>query len=312
MKRKADKVAIVGCAETRTQVKRLFGDISEYEIWGLNQLYTVFPEIIPHTSRWFQIHHEDRYMEGDHGTIEWMEKEHPFPIYVREELADKFPSAVAFPQEELVRKFGRYFSSQIAWMMALAIHEGFKEIHLYGIHMAIEDEYYMQKDGVEYYIGLARGMGIRVFVPPECEVLKTAFLYGFEDPSPLLLKLKTDIDDYNSRLMQHNALRKENRDKRVRHQTCLECDCPPDDAKEELRKSLTGLIFEDQELRDRTNQVIGYIEALKYLKSNWIKTGEVRYGKPEDKALNENCNNCGNEGKADERNNYCSFGNTGC
>ena len=195
------KVALVGCANSLTHVERLFPDIKNYEIWGLNQLYKLYPTIVKHATRWFQIHHEDIFLEGDHNTLDWMNGEYHFPIYVREKYADRFPCGVPFPKHELIEEFGRYFSSQISWMLALAIYEGFEEIHLYGIHMAVDDEWAFQKDGVEYYIGLARGMGIKVFAPPTCELLKTGFMYGFEDAGHLQKMCSTTHQQYRSPLI---------------------------------------------------------------------------------------------------------------
>ena len=84
IERTKNRVAIVGCGNTVKHVERLFHDLDKYEIWGLNQLFVIFPAIVPKTDRWFQIHHEDKFLDGNHLTFDWMKKEHPFPIYVRE------------------------------------------------------------------------------------------------------------------------------------------------------------------------------------------------------------------------------------
>ena len=299
--KKANKVAIVGCSGTKNHVRRLYNDLDKFEIWGLNQLYIVFPEIVPKATRWFQIHHEDRFLEGDHNTFEWMKQKHPFPIYVREEYVDQFPSAVAFPEKEIIRKFGRYFSSQIAWMMALAIHEKYEEIHLYGIHMVMDDEYHFQKEGIEYYIGLARGMGIKVFIPPGCELLKTAFLYGFEDPSPLLLKVQHDIKEYQSKLKLNNGLRQKNRDEMSKIQGNL-LIMSDEEERSIAQKMLRELAVKDLEIRDQINQVIGYLESLRYFKENWIfRMGDMRYGRHSisSKGIQQDCDYSGDQGKAD-------------
>ena len=292
------KVAIIGCAKSMTGVRRLYNDLDQYEVWGLNQLYSVFPEIVPKATRWFQIHHEDRMLEGDHLTLEWMKEEHPFPIYVRDDMVDRFPSAVAFPRRDLEIEFGTYFSSQMAWMIALAIYEKFEEIHLYGIHMALEDEYIMQKDGVEYYIGLARGRGITVFVPAESELLKSSFLYGFENPTPLLLKVRDDLNRHEGEVQGYNEQRNKNKDQRIEIKLCLKCGHTPDDVKPGLEEKLLKLQIEAQQIRDNINQTMGRIGVLKYLQTNWLfKMGDQSYGKCKDEAFHEDRDSRRDEGE---------------
>ncbi len=64
-------------------------------------------------------------------------------------------------------------------MLALAIYEAvtlknIKRIAIYGVDMGVSTEYNYQKPNMEYLIGFARGKGISVYVPPQCELLKPA------------------------------------------------------------------------------------------------------------------------------------------
>ncbi len=78
-----------------------------------------------------------------------------------------------------------YLSSSIALEMALAIHEGFAEIHLYGVDLNTESEYAWQKPGVEYMCGIAAGRGIKVYLPDNCPLLTgTIYGRGFLSPTP--------------------------------------------------------------------------------------------------------------------------------
>ena len=70
-----------------------------------------------------------------------------------------------------------YLSSSIAYELALAIAEGFEEIHLYGVDLTTEAEYAWQKPGVEFLLGYADGYGTKVVLPGNCPLLKGA-LYG--------------------------------------------------------------------------------------------------------------------------------------
>lgn len=70
-----------------------------------------------------------------------------------------------------------YLSSSIAYEIALAIFEGFSEIHLYGVDLSTEAEYAWQKPGVEFLLGWAAGHGIKVVLPDNCPLLRGT-LYG--------------------------------------------------------------------------------------------------------------------------------------
>jgi len=66
-------------------------------------------------------------------------------------------------------------------MIAMAIFEGYQEIGVWGVDMAVGTEYVNQRPSCEYFVGLARGAGIRVYIPPASDLCKTRFLYAFEN-----------------------------------------------------------------------------------------------------------------------------------
>lgn len=70
-----------------------------------------------------------------------------------------------YPFDAVAADVGDYWCSSIAYMLALAIHEGAEEIGVYGVDMRGDDEYGYQKPNCEYLIGLARGRGIKVHIP---------------------------------------------------------------------------------------------------------------------------------------------------
>ena len=68
----------------------------------------------------------------------------------------------------------------MAYMIALAIEEGFQEIQLYGVECNLKLEYEEQKPCLEYFIGIAKGKGIKVYIHPTSKLLKSEKgLYGF-------------------------------------------------------------------------------------------------------------------------------------
>lgn len=83
------------------------------------------------------------------------------PFYMYEAMPEVFPNSVTYPYEEVSRSVTPYLESSMAYMLALAIHEGFDEIGLYGMQVAMWDEYRYQRPNLEYLIGLAQGRGIK-------------------------------------------------------------------------------------------------------------------------------------------------------
>jgi len=103
------------------------------------------------------------------------------PVYMQKHW-DLVPTSVPYPMEEMLKKYGGYFTNSVSWMIALAIQEGAEEIHVYGVDMAVHTEYHHQRPSCEYFLGVAVGMGIKVYIPPEADLMKTRFLYGFQEP----------------------------------------------------------------------------------------------------------------------------------
>jgi len=172
---RSGKVAILGFTESWR--KAPFDD-PEWEIWGLNELYM----FIPRWTRWFELHTREVFTadkkrtDGHLGKLAGME----CPIYMQQQFED-IPHSVEYPLQRVLDTFGGYLNNSVSYMIALAILEGFAEISLYGVDMAHDTEYGSQRPSCEYYIGIARGLGISVYVPPESDLLKCAYLYGFEE-----------------------------------------------------------------------------------------------------------------------------------
>jgi hypothetical protein len=179
------RVAIVGFS-TATRHLTPFDDF-EYEIWGLNQLY----RHLPRADRWFDIHEnwDEHVIEGtDHAA--WI-KNSEIPVYMKDFLPDA-PQSLRFPIEHTMRYFSQdilgkadfdYYTSTIAYMLALAIYEKFETIAIYGVDLVIGTEYFHQKACVEYYLGVAAGKGIQIIVPEESALLKQEYRYGWEKAS---------------------------------------------------------------------------------------------------------------------------------
>ena len=88
-----------------------------------------------------------------------------------------------YPLQAVIERFGTdYFNSTVDYAIALALHEGHKEINLYGINMISHSEYAYQKPGVDFWCGVAIGMGVKVIAHGGLtSIMKTrdGLLYGY-------------------------------------------------------------------------------------------------------------------------------------
>ena len=209
------KVCIVGFCETSRELTPY--EDPEFEIWGLNRGCLFMPITFQvtrwfemhgeHIVSW-----QNR-RPGRH--VDWL-NQFPGPVYMHEQY-DWCQKSVAYPLKEMAEFFGKdlfrighlvktgrqsssgngeveemvvdgpqdmvdttgepYLTSSIAYELAMAIYEGFEEIHLYGVDLVTDAEYAWQKPGVEFLLGFAMGQGIRVVLPINCPLLKGT-LYG--------------------------------------------------------------------------------------------------------------------------------------
>lgn len=93
-------------------------------------------------------------------------------------------TSVAYPLEEVTRMLrSDNFTNGIDYMIAYAIYCGvFTDIDLYGINMAMGSEYEWEKPGCDFWLGMAKGRGIRVAVKSNITLLmkpRDGLLYGF-------------------------------------------------------------------------------------------------------------------------------------
>ena len=172
------QVAVVGLAPS-THDDAPYKD-PDWEVWGLpwdNDRY-------PHFDRLFDIHplecirkatpsfypprYEDRLRElCDLGAALYMQKAYP-----------DIPNAIEYPLEEVSSLVGDYYNSSIAYMLALAIFEGYDKIGIWGVDMIGQgepghaDEYRDERPNCEYLLGFAKAKGIEIYLPDECPLLK--------------------------------------------------------------------------------------------------------------------------------------------
>ncbi len=189
------KIALLGTAPSSRSLAP-FND-PDWQIWSCSPGNMD----IPRADVWFEIHSNLLWPECEsYGRpyVEWL-KNQTFPIYMQDQRL--VPNATRLPIEELVNEFGKYFfTSSFAYMLAMAIKAGAKEIALYGIDMASKDEYIQQRAGGHYFMQEAAKRGIIVNVPYESDLAQPPPLYGYSDSTPFGRKIHVREQELKSRI----------------------------------------------------------------------------------------------------------------
>ena len=195
-------------------------DDGKWELWGLNQFY----RHIARADRWFDIHanwREELVPGTDHEG--WLST-CGMPVYMGE-AQPSIPTSVTYPLKAVIAHFGvDYFTSSIAYMVALALYEievrvdrelaqaleggldprsilvvqrQLYESHtigLFGIDLIVGEEYFYQKSCCEFWLGVASARGICIHLPNASALCKTPYRYGYEREPDTILKLSEFVE----------------------------------------------------------------------------------------------------------------------
>lgn len=167
------KIAIIGAAHT---VDFAPWYDHTWEIWAHSTVYPLCKRV----DRYFDLHPWS-WITGKKvpGYVEWLTTLKT-PIYMQRKFP-AVPASVRFPRERLLSEFRRYFTSQAAWMMALALTEGVTHLGFFGVHYALDEEHRKQRAGCEYWMGVCEGRGVQLVLPPGSPLLRQPnWLYGYE------------------------------------------------------------------------------------------------------------------------------------
>lgn len=156
------KICIVGTCPSRMMAPI---DDPSWDIW------TIGPggKNMHRWDRLFEIHGTDSWPEGFRDYLTELEAEKPPKIIYTEDAMDNWPANVVYPKSQMFDKFGRmWFSSSIAYALAMAIEENATELGIFGIDLESGEEYQSQFVGAKYFIHLARLAGITISMPKGC------------------------------------------------------------------------------------------------------------------------------------------------
>ena len=190
-------IVLLGTAPASMQLAP-FGAPEEWEIWACSPGTFGMPRIDKH----FELHRWEPGQQWLPDTyVKWL-REFPGEV-IMSAHEPSVKGCKVLEWERLVKLFGPYFfTSSLAWMMAMAIERRPKKIAFYGVDMASTTEYHDQRMGCQYFAMIARSMGIEVGVPPESDLLRPAPLYGVCENSHAWIKQTARAREMAARVKQ--------------------------------------------------------------------------------------------------------------
>lgn len=167
------KIALIGSADT-IQFAPWYD--TSWEIWA----HATTNAFCKRVDRYFDLHPWDWITTKPiPGYVDWL-KGLRTPIYMQRVLKD-VSASLRYPRERVLAEYPRYFTSHVAWMIALALSEGVTHLGFYGIHYALDEEHKKQRAGCEFWMGIAVGKGVQIVNPPGSPLLREpGWLYGYE------------------------------------------------------------------------------------------------------------------------------------
>ena len=186
------KLAIVG-SHSLTCALAPYDD-PDYEIWVFNEAPQNAPGMgdgkpqFEWCKRWdvdFQMHKPEVYMSHNNmvkrNHWEWLQENHGKKTIYMQEYDELVPNSRRYPLEEICETVGkrRMITSTPEYALALALYQGRKEIHVWGVELTSNTEYSYQLNGWMYWVGVADGMGVDL-VLHSGEVHFQSKLYAYE------------------------------------------------------------------------------------------------------------------------------------
>lgn len=118
--------------------------------------------------------------------LRWGQNEKDEADQVRKKCEEEgitFVGLESYPINGVIDKFDTdYFTSTVDYAIALALYMNYKDIHLYGMTMDGNSDYYKIKCGCDFWCGMAKGMGRKITTHGITTVMraKDGLLYGYD------------------------------------------------------------------------------------------------------------------------------------
>lgn len=172
------KVGFLGSHEA--SLKFAPWDDPTWEFWGHASSRGMYRRA---ADRYFDLHRKECWAKSNNKGqkyLKWLGTQ-PVPIYMQERFAE-VPASIRYPLEHV--SFGlarRYFTSHVAYMIALALTEGVTHLGFFGVNYSPDGEYGTQRGSTEYWMGRAEALGVHLVLPATCTLLADPkALYGYD------------------------------------------------------------------------------------------------------------------------------------
>jgi hypothetical protein len=144
------------------------------EVWSLNMSYEQMAALDGRIDKIFLAHKQVYHPETKKPYFDW-DKMGACSTEIINTHKIKGVKAKIFPMKRIIKKFGTdYFSNTVCYMIAYALDKSTREVNghlelkegaytklrLYGVDMQQKDEYQWEKPGIEFWLGIAKGLGI--------------------------------------------------------------------------------------------------------------------------------------------------------
>ena len=147
-------VIILGCGPTHAECKY------HCDTWGVNGTYGFAPkldklfftdEVSEVEATWYDL-----------PQIKKVTKTLVFPV-IYPKFANVGVPIELYPMDEIRARFPTtFYSNSIAYMIAYALYFNYERIYFYGIDMMTSSTYIQEKGGVEFWMGIALGLGVKI------------------------------------------------------------------------------------------------------------------------------------------------------
>lgn len=204
MEPRRDYVAIVGAGPGKEFAPY---ENPMWEVWSLNAIPSCDRLRRLRVDRWFEMHEMHAQSADD---MEWIAK-CPVPLYMVPNASswdgtwgNHSANQVRYPLERVEADSASYFACSFAYMIALALLEGFKGIGVYGCELCYgtERERTVEWACVSWWLGLCEGRRIDVCLPPDTHLGYHRYRYGIDYDAE-----KRDVEQYVTLMRQSDKMR---------------------------------------------------------------------------------------------------------
>ncbi len=173
------KVALIGASQIDKDERPPLDDPA-WEVWSCNSLWKLCLDQQGRfrADRWFEMHPLSVQTEQERRDME----DCPVPLYVLD--APSKQNWIIYPLSAVRQRFGArdHFTCTMTYQLALALLEGYTTIGLWGMELwqGSARERTCELRGLEYWLGIAKGMGVEIVLPAYSCLIQHPHLYGYD------------------------------------------------------------------------------------------------------------------------------------